>query len=184
MGGVMGGLAGGVIGGTILLCASAIVVWAWLFYDANVRPYARVVPPIPARVRVVPRSDRAAMQRLQTVNNLLGEASSDLAAKRPEWARTALERALALEPDNPDATAMLAQVDALPEPALTPAEQADRAREQRVVELRGAAASFLTAGQPGAARPLLEEALALDPFNTTTKDELAHLPAPAGQTPP
>ena len=117
--------------------------------------------PVPAALRGVPASDRAAVERFQRANDLLGEAVAYRAAKRQDWADAALAEALALDPENPMALQLHEQWAVEPPPPLTEAERAARQREVRVAELLGAAASFQEAGLEEEAAALLAEAAAL-----------------------
>ena len=156
------------------VCAGSLVVvalawggwWSWSFYDAQLRPLARTVPPV-ATPHMVSISDPAEKKRWQKIMGLLGEAGSDISAKHRDWARAALLEVLNLDPQNPDALDMLRQMELEPEPTLTPQEVAARAQMAHLVDLLGAAGAFLDAGRPDAAAPLIAEALQIDPQNQT-----------------
>ncbi|MGH2350577.1 MAG: hypothetical protein ACRDJN_03060 [Chloroflexota bacterium] len=163
------------VGLSLLVAVGWISVQGWRFYDSSLRPYARAAPTAPAGPRTVRADDPAERRRWQAVVNELGAASSALAANRPEWARGHLQRVLELDLGNADALAMLKSIDLTPQPTLTPAQQQERQREARVVEFMGAASTFLEARNPAAARPLLEEALALDPGNQQVQQALSRL---------
>jgi tetratricopeptide (TPR) repeat protein len=162
------------------LALVACVLWgglhAWQFYDQRIRPLARTVT-VPAAVRGVRADDPQEVRRWQAVLDNLGEANSDIAAKHWDWALSALQRVLELDPENPDAAALLLRMELEPPPALTPGEEAARLRQTRVAELLGAAASFRTAGRPDDARALLGEALALDPVHQQAQEMLESLAA-------
>jgi len=103
------------------LCVAVAVLWiaarVWAWYDADVRPYAAAaraarIGPLPRRPRTVRADDATAVRRLQETTNLLGEAGTYLEAGRLTWARTTLQRVLAVDPGNADALVLLARVDA------------------------------------------------------------------------
>jgi tetratricopeptide (TPR) repeat protein len=169
------------------LIVFAVLVWAgatgWHFYEGSLRPFVRS-PDIarPHRVATARASDPAAVRRLQQVVNLLGEASTYREAKRQDWADATLRRALELDPNNEEARQLLARWAVEPAPALSAEERATREREaiiaRRMTDLLGAASAFVEAGQPEAARPLLEEAMQLEPHNGRVQDLWQHLPSP------
>jgi len=146
----------------------------WRFYGTTLRPYARAAP-IVAALRFAHLSDPDQVRRMQRATDLLGEATAYLQAKRWEWARAKTEEALALDPDYAEAKVLLHRLSTEPPPALTLQEQAVRARDDRVVELLGAASSYEEAGRADLARSRLEQALALDPDNAVVRDALDQL---------
>jgi predicted Zn-dependent protease len=168
------------LGLLVVLLFAGLSLQVWRFYEAQLRPYARTVKDAAPVTRAVRLDDRQAVRRWQTVLELLGEASTYLEAKRWDWARATLQRVLELDPGNPDALAMLHRMEIEPVPTLTPGESAARQREQRVVELLGAASSFLEAGQPDEARRLLQEAASLDPANPNVQAALSALDTARG----
>ena len=153
---------------------------AWRFYDAALRPHARAAPVV-VQPRSAHLSDADEVRRMQRATDLVGEATAYVDAKRWDWARAAVEQALALDPDYPEAKALLRRLIDEPPPALTPQEQATRDRDDRVIELLGAAASYREAGRPDLARPLLEQALALDPASPLVRAVIEQLDADAGE---
>ncbi|HEV2122199.1 MAG TPA: tetratricopeptide repeat protein, partial [Chloroflexota bacterium] len=99
-------------------------------------------------------------------------------------ADAALERVLAIDPKNGEALALKARWQVEPAPTFTPDEFQARQREAQarlrdaqVRDLLGAAASFITAGDPAQAIPHLQEALRLDPENATARATLHRLAA-------
>jgi hypothetical protein len=110
------GVAETVAGLCVTVAVFLLAAWVWSWYETDVRPYAAAsaaaaTDPLP-RLRTVRADDRAGVRRLQETTNLLGEAGTYLEAGRLVWARTTLERVLALDPGNADALALLARVDA------------------------------------------------------------------------
>jgi tetratricopeptide (TPR) repeat protein len=162
------------LGTAIVVAVSWGGLTAWRFYAADLRPYARTAPRVPA-ARFAHASDPDEVRRMQRATDLVGEATADLAAKRWDWARSAVDEALALDPSYADAKALQRRLAAEAPPPLTPQEQAQRDRDDRVMELLGAAAAFEEADQPELAQPLLEQALALDPGQPLVLDALAEL---------
>lgn len=116
---------------------------------------------------------------MQQVVNALGEANTYRQAKRHDWADAALQRALELDPDNAEARATLVRWQLEPAPTMTPAEVAERQHQedqaQRLTELLGAASSFLDAGRPEDAHPLVAQAMTLDPDNAAAQQLLRRL---------
>ena len=147
-------------------CFVALIGWgsrqALWFYNRDVLPSTRTIPAVPLP-RVVRLDDHEAVKRAQRTTDLLGEATTYLVAKRRGWARAAAERALALDPENPQAQELVRQLREEPEPTPTAEEQEARWREDRVMQLLGEANAFFDAGEPDVARPLVEEAAALAP---------------------
>lgn len=152
--------------------------WAWQVYDREILPY---VTPSPlahtAASETIRLDDPAAVRRYQSVLDHLGQAATYRQAKRQDWADAALERALALDPKNGEALALKARWQVEPAPTLTPDEIQSRQRAVRVMDLLGAAASFVTAGDPAQAILHLQEALRLDPENATARAALHRLTA-------
>ncbi len=180
----------GVQQSTLGLLVLTAVLWGslvvWRFYSAELRPLARPAP-TPAPPRIVRADDEAETKRWQMVTNLLGEATSDIAAKHYDWAEDALGRIFDLDPGNPDALSLLRQLALVPEATQSPEQAAARRRQIQVQELLGKAAALIAARQAGAARPLLEQALALDPQNSAARRLLeqvacATCPTPAAGT--
>ncbi|HEU5314874.1 MAG TPA: hypothetical protein VFX49_02105 [Chloroflexota bacterium] len=155
-------------------------VRAQRFYETDLAPLRRPI----ARATVeqtVRRDDRDAVERLQRVKDLLGEAVAYRNARRLAWADAALAEALALDPASPEALAVRDAWAANPAPPLTPAEQAVLEREDRLYELLGAAIAILDAepgASPGAvheARGYVREALHIAPGHPTALTLAARL---------
>ena len=129
-------------------------------YESVILP-TLVHPSVPAAPRGVPAADRAAVERFQLTNDLLGEAIAYRNAKHQEWADATLTRVLTLDPSHPTALLLQEQWAVEPPPPLTEAERVTRERERRLSELLGAAASLEQAGMADEAARLRLEAAAL-----------------------
>ena len=149
------------------MCALALIGAVTAAGSAALRAYQAAIlptlvqPSVPAAPRGVPAADRAAVERFQLTNDLLGEAIAYRNAKRQDWADATLARALELDPSDPMALQLLAQWAAEPPPPLTEAERLARESGVRQVELLGAAASLEAAGMADEAAQLRLEAAAL-----------------------
>ena len=149
------------------VCALALIGAVTAAGGAALRTYQSVIlptlvhPSVPAAPRGVPAADRAAVERFQLANDLLGEAIAYRNGKRQEWADATLARVLELDPSHPTALLLFAQWAAEPPPPLTDSERAAREREQRLSELLGAAASLEEAGMVDEAARVRLEAAAL-----------------------
>jgi tetratricopeptide (TPR) repeat protein len=155
---------------------------AWSFYETALAPLRRPIAR-PTVEQTVRRDDRDAVERLQRVKDLLGEAVAYRNARRLEWADAALAEALTLDPESPDALAVHDAWAADPAPPLTEKERAVIERENRLYELLGAAISILDADPPASANALAEaaayvrEALDLAPADPTAVTLAARLDA-------
>lgn len=140
------------------------VLWARAVYQTHLLPGVPVIKRLPpARPPAVRADDPAEVRRWQAVLRKLGEAGSYKEARRWDWARAALRHVQELDPGNPEAAAMLAQMALEPEPVISAAEAAARQQEQHLSDFLGAAAAFLDASNAKVARSYLDEAAAISP---------------------
>ena len=144
----------------LLAAVSGTGVGAARVYATVIEPTVKQ-PSVPAAPSGVRADDRAAVERFQRVNDLLGEAVAYRNGKRQAWADEALAAVLALDPTNPTAHQLRQQWEVEPPPALTEAEAAARALESRRSALLGAAAALSEAGMADEAALLIAEAAAL-----------------------
>jgi tetratricopeptide (TPR) repeat protein len=164
----------------VLGVVSATLLRAYAVYAPGLATQ-RLPVPGPMLEYSVRRDDRDAVERLQRATELLGEAVTYRASRRPEWAEASLAQALALDPNNTAALAVRDAWAADPAPPLTPTELADLERENHLYNLLGAAISILDAEpapSPGSlqeARAYVDEALTIAPSHPTVLELSARL---------
>ncbi len=100
-----------------VLCAGAYAGWR---FSTEVLQPARPAFAAPSlSPRGVLASDRQAVEDFQAAIEAAGEANVYLLAKKYDWARETVDRALRLDPQNPTALSVDAQLTALLEPRPT-----------------------------------------------------------------
>ena len=160
--GVVALLVEGAFALAVLCALAAGSVRAAQWYLTHLQPYVVAVPAPPAP-RGVRTDDPVERHRWQEVLDGLGEASTYLNAKRPDWARTVVERVLKLDPQNQDALALLRRIEAEPPRVPSAAELAAQERERQLLDLLGAALTSLDRGDRALAGAYLSEAEQLAP---------------------
>jgi hypothetical protein len=101
------------------LVAAAVLgfgIRAWGAYEADIRPFARVVPTFTPTPVPDPEKARAEGRRLRLVLDGLGAANAFRAAGQREWAIERYREVLQVDPGNLDARAGLRDLGVIPPP--------------------------------------------------------------------